>query len=100
MKVSENMNDYTAACLDTPMETPCVKKKNCDLMSDEPHQFGILVSPAVNRGTFDSSTGLNELVADMSPATVFKIRGHGWMDNEVFVWEGTRDEFQETWELD
>jgi hypothetical protein len=100
MKVSEKMSDYTAACLDTPMESPCVRKKGCNIADGAMHDFGILVSPAVDRATFDHREGLNELVAGMSPATVMKVRGHGWMDNEVFVWEGTRDEFQETWELD
>jgi len=88
MKVTENMQEFSAACMDTAFNAICVKSRD----RNAKYQFGKIVSPD------DIRWFAGRFLIEGSPE--IKVRGHGWDGETMFVWTGTPDEFNETWEID
>ncbi len=98
MRETEDIAEFAATAMDTPMKALCVKKKGYGTFDDVPHQFGLLVSPEMP-GRFYSQDGLNDAMTNMKPATVV-VCGHAWPGETPFVWTGSWQEFNSTWTLD
>ena len=99
MKMSKDWQEFTEACLDTPLNAVCVKTR--DFTLDGPlDQCGRLIQPAIMVGEIHGEGELAELVAASGVSKVI-VRGHGWLPpDEVFVWSGTIQEFNEKWRID
>lgn len=99
MNITEDLNTFREACLDTPFGAFCVKKagKTMQELFDDKHGHGVIVSPQVVRGEIDTDVGLHLLVAATAVNNKVKVRGHGWDFETPFVWEGTVAEFRKTW---
>ncbi len=98
MRVTEDASEFAEAATETPFQAPSVKKKGYGTFDNVPHQFGLLVTPYVP-GRFDDRDSLNNLIAQMKPATVV-VRGYAWPGETPFVWTGSWQEFNSTWTLD
>ena len=99
-EVKKGWHDFGQACMDTPFNTPSVKRKGVNIANADPSfDFGLLVSPAICRSEISTCEALGQMIAEMNPATVV-IRGHGWPGETPFVWRGTAAEFNEQWVVD
>jgi hypothetical protein len=96
MRLTTDMKEFTAAYLDTPFNAVAVKKKRYSGLG-ELEDFGILITPAIMSGPI-ADRELEDAMRDYDG--VVKVRGHGWIPGEVFVWTGTAAEFNQTWRID
>ena len=94
---------FATQFLQTPLNAIAVKRINFRLgaPTGDP-ECGKLSVPGIIHGSVKSNTALYEAIrASGEPEVV--VVGHGWEANipgEVFVWRGSVEEFEETWEGD
>lgn len=99
MTITKDKMVFTDACLDTPFDALCVKKHGANIKSAL-DDFGIIVTPAINRRYIKAPDDLNGFIAALDTNATVKVRGHGWTDSERFVWSGTPEEFNSIWVVD
>lgn len=99
MTLTEDKKTFDEACLDTCFGSIAVKKRGMALQEMGGHDHGILVSPYVRQGEV-AMARLEQVMSSYHPVVI--VRGWGWgcPPDDAFVWTGTSDEFNETWEID
>jgi hypothetical protein len=103
MHITELPTIFANACMDTPIGAICLKKRGESLreLLDDEYGHGRLVRPGIVTGSVKNEDEFNAALKRLigSNDTVI-VRGHGWPMERKFVWTGTLDEFNETWEVD
>lgn len=97
--ITEDKRVFMETALDTYLDSICVKKRGMELKDMRGQDHGILVSPHVSQGPI-AMLALKETMSKYHPVVI--VRGWGWgvPPDDSFVWTGTSDEFNKTWEID
>lgn len=94
--ITTDRQTFNAECWNTLIVPFCVKKqKPIKELFDDPQGHGVIVSPAIERGSVTNDAELHAEIRAFNSTVV--VRGHGWDFEEPFVWSGTPEEFCETW---